>query len=481
MFSTKRRRCLLTKTDSYKLQHWEMLPEGTTGNLAYFQSRVGARFDETVFVGLQYILQEYLAGAVVTEAQIDWMRKLTSAHLGFHARTNPMWERIRVENHGRLPLRIKAVPEGTPVPVNNALMVVENLVDYAPALTTAVESLLTHVWYPSTVATLSRETFKVIKEYMEKTGPSTAGYQFKLHDFGYRGVAGDEAAGIGGFGHLVNGLGTDTLQAIEIAHDFYHSPLESIAYSVPATEHSIMSALGPDGEASIIEKMINLYPAGILSVVADTFNYYRFVEEYICKRFKAAILNRKPAGNVNATFVIRPDSITPEHPTPEALVVWTLDTLWEHFGGTMTPKGYKLLDNHVRVLWGDGINKNGIETILHGALLAGYAADNMVFGMGGGLLQKVHRDMQRFAFKSAAQKRHGLWHPVFKHTIDPSKRSFDKGKMKLIRLMTERGPEWKTVAIDEYPTNEDQMVTVFENGNLTCLWTLNDLRKNAAL
>lgn len=458
-----------------------MLPPGTTGNHAYYQSRNGAKFDTTVFTGLQYILKEYLAGQVVTQDKIDWQTKLAHNHLGPETNINPMWSHILARYGGRLPLHIKAIPEGTPVPVNNVLMTVENLDDFTAPLSTAIESLLTHVWYPSTVATLSRETFKVIKSYLLKTSDNLAGLKFMLHDFGYRSATCDEAASIGGFGHLVNGLGTDTVTAIEIAHDFYNTPLNEIAFSVPATEHSIMSAKGPAGEAEILEAFLRRYNKGIASGVADTFDYYRFVEHFVCNLFKDLILAREPDINGNCAFVTRPDSTTPKHPRPASLVVWTLETLWNTFKGHVNTKNYKVLDKHVRILWGDGITKEGIEEILTAAMVAGFSAENLVFGMGGGLLQKINRDTNRFAFKSAAQKRNGIWHNVFKYTLDASKRSFTKGRMKLIRVLTETGTEWQTVPIDEYANNEDQLVSVFNAGEITREWTLSDLRKNSAL
>lgn len=477
MFSTKRRNCFATKTDSYKLKHWEQLPDGTTHNFAYYCSRVGAKFPETTFVGLQYLLKEYLEGEVVTRDTIEWLNRLEHFHLG-PSRKNPMWLSIIQNCGGRLPLRIRAVPEGIPVPTGNVLMTVENLTDDTAPLATSVESLLTHVWYPSTVASLSRETFKVIKRFMEETHGNTLGYQFKLHDFGYRGVSSDESSAIGGFGHLVNGLGTDTLTAIEMAHDFYKAPLETIAFSVPATEHSIMTSQGKEGELNVTQEFMRKYPTGIISCVADSFDYYRFVEFYVGTQLRTEILNRKPDQNGNAVFVIRPDSVTDLHPTPEDLVEWTLWALWRDFSGTSSPRGYKVLNPRVRVLWGDGITLEGITKILQRAKDAGFSADNLVFGMGGGLLQKVNRDTQRFAFKSAAQKRNHLWHPVFKHTIDPSKRSFDRGRMKLIKV---EGEGWKTVAIDEYPQNEDQLFTVFDYGTITKEYNLSSLRTNAAL
>lgn len=479
MFTTHRRNNIITKTDSYKLLHWAMYPPGTTHVYSYFESRNGARFPETVFAGLQYILKEYLVGKVVTKDRIEWAAELTQAHLGNRDYFNfEMWNHILKKYGGRLPIRIKAVQEGTPVPVSNALLVIENLDDLCAPLTNGLESLLTHVWHASTVASLSRETFKMIKKHLEASSDNLSGLKFMLHDFGYRGCSGDESSSVGGFGHLINGLGTDTVPAIEIAHDFYNANLAEIAYSVPATEHSIMTSMGESGESFIIKNLLDKFPRGILSVVADSYDIYRFVGEYVCKTFKDRIMTREPDANGNCAFVVRPDSISQMHKTPAEQVVWILQTLWSSFSGHVNNKSKLVLDKHVRVLWGDGIDKDGINEILTAVVEAGFSAENMVFGMGGGLLQKINRDTQRSAFKSCAQKRGGMWHDIQKKPLDPSKIS-KKGRLKLVRRFDAHAAVYLTVPEDA--PGEDLLETVFENGELHRDMTLAQIRENAKL
>jgi nicotinamide phosphoribosyltransferase len=261
---------------------------------------------------------------------------------------------------------------------------VENTDPSAYWLTNFVESLLTHVWYPSTVATLSRHTKEVIAQFLKNTADSQDGLPFMLHDFGYRGASSDETAAIGGAAHLVNFMGTDTLPAMVLAHETYGADYESLAFSVPATEHSVMTALGSEGEYSIVHQLLQDHPTGILSVVADSYNIYRFVEEISNDTWlRTEILER------DGVFVVRPDSTTPRHPTPETLTEWIVTRLGEAFGTTTNSKGFKVLDPHVRVLWGDGIDPHGIANILGRLQLAGYSAENMVFGMGGGLLSSA--------------------------------------------------------------------------------------------
>lgn len=467
----------MTQTDSYKMGgHWNMYPEGTENVYSYFESRKGAKFDKTVFFGLQYILKKYLVGKVVTREKIEQAALIAKAHFGSEAFFNRKgWEHILNKYDGKLPLRIKAVPEGMPVTVNNILMSVELPKDdkNVAFLTNYVESVLTHVWYPSTVASLSRATKEMFKAFLDRTSDNAAAIMFMLHDFGYRGATTDEAAGIGGAAHLINFLGTDTLPAMEFAMDYYSASLDGLAYSVAATEHSIMTARGPNGEDAILDDLLNKYPKGILSVVSDSYDIYNFVENLVCKKYKNRILARE------GVFVVRPDSISPIHPTPEGETLWIVQTLANHFGYTMNSKGFMVLNPKVRALWGDGIDKDGIEKILTVLEANGFSAENMVFGMGGGLLQKVNRDTQRFAFKSSAQCRNGNWYDIYKLPKDLSKAS-KRGRLAL--LYDPAFKVFETVKVNEIPAGRtDILATVFENGELVKEYTFAEIRNNAAL
>jgi nicotinamide phosphoribosyltransferase len=356
-------------------------------------------------------------------------------------------------------------------------MTVENTDAKCYWLTNAIESLLTHIWYSSTVATLSRETKRIIKTYLEKTTNNLAGLDFMLHDFGYRGVSSDESAEIGGAAHLINFLGTDTVPAIKLIQEYYNGnkDFSGIGYSVAATEHSIQTSRGPEGEPQIVSDLLDNYPEGILSVVADSYDIYNFVSNFVCKQFKDRILKR------NGTFVIRPDSITPTHDTPESEMVWILETLWMNIGGTTNDKGYKVINPKIKLLWGDGIDINGIELILKAVELAGFSVENIAtFGMGGGLLQKINRDTQRFAFKASAQCRGGMWFDVFKSPKDNTKVS-KRGKLKLIHTIGAHGKYYKTVNVQEQTPESDELVTVFENGVLLKDYSFNEIRERAKL
>jgi nicotinamide phosphoribosyltransferase len=309
----------------------------------------------------------------------------------------------------------------------------------------------------------------MIAGFLDRTSDNPAAISFMLHDFGYRGATTDEAAGIGGAAHIINFLGTDTVPAMEFAMDYYDAPLDGLAYSIAATEHSIATARGIEGEDAILDDLLNKYTTGGLATVADSFDVYNYVENLVCKKYKNRILNRE------GFFVVRPDSITPLHPTPEAETLWIVQTVANHFGYTYNSKSFMVINPKIRVLWGDGIDKDGIEKILTTLATAGFAAENVAFGMGGGLLQKVNRDTQRFAFKSSAQCRGGVWHDIFKMPKDLSKAS-KKGRLAL----TKEGNTFNTVR-QELAKGNDILETVFENGEIVKEITFDTVRKNAAL
>jgi nicotinamide phosphoribosyltransferase len=464
---------LILSTDSYKQTHWKMYPPGTEYVYSYYEARKGAKWDHTVFFGLQSIL-ERLAGVAVTQADLDEAAAIAEVHFGDPATFNRAgWQHIINVHGGRLPLEIRAVPEGKRIPNSNVLMTVVNTDPECFWLTNYVESYLTHVWYPSTVATLSHEVKRNLVNYLRVQGSDPNMVNFMLHDFGYRGATTDAAAAIGGAAHLVNFMGTDTLPAMALAMKSYSADLNSLAFSVPATEHSVMTALGREGELDVLDQIISQYPSGILSVVADSYNIYDFVKAVVDR--KDQILDR------GGRFVVRPDSITAKHETPEALTLWIVEALWDGFGGTYTPANFRVLNDQVRVLWGDGIDSEGINSIVYHLHQNGYAAENMVFGMGGGLLQKVNRDTQRFAFKSSAQYRDGAWHDVQKDPLDPSKAS-KAGRLMLIHPVGER---YRTVRKDDLRDAdrgyEDLLETVFLNGEIVRHQNFSDIRANAVV
>ena len=473
---------IILDSDSYKVNHFNVLRPGTEVIYSYFEARKGAEYDDAVFFGLQPLLDR-LQGVVITQDLIDQTAIKIKAHFfgndTFFNREG--WEYIANELGGKLPIRIKAVPEGTVVPINNVMMTVENTDEKCAWLTNYLETYLSRIWYPITVATKSYQTKKILKRYLDDTADADFLLPFMLHDFGSRGVNTFEGAGLGGAAHLVNFVGTDTMAALDYAVEYYDADINTLGYSVFATEHSVMTAGGPEGEMDIVQDCFDKNPVGIISLVADSYDYYNFVKQ-IGGRFKEQTIARNAnAGDIPTKVVIRPDSITPDHQTPEELVVWTYQQLEKDFGVTMNTKGYKELHPAVGVIWGDGIDTKGIERILEALKQAGYSTGTQIFGMGGCLLQRLNRDTMRHAFKCSAQKRNGEWIDIQKNPLDQSKKS----KAGRLGLYLGKDGVANTYRIDDLKHAAhgpvDHLVTVFENGEIKVKYTFDEIRENAKL
>ncbi len=295
---------ICTASDSYKFQHWNMYPYGTNRVYSYFESRLGAEFPKTVFFGLQYFLKEFLVGKVVTEEKINKAQARLDAHLAPGAFYVDGWKHILNNREGRLPVSIYAVKEGCAVDVSNVLMVVDNNDSKSVWLTNYLETLLSNIWAPSTVATLSYFVKKDMEQFLGRTSDNPEAINFMLHDFGCRSVSSPMSAAVEGAGHLINFLGTDTVPAIDVIMDYYNMT-DMPAFSVPATEHSIMTSLGRAGEMDLMGQLLDKYPTGILSVVIDSYDYREFIEESF-KQYGEKILNR------DGKLVFRPDSGPPQ-------------------------------------------------------------------------------------------------------------------------------------------------------------------------
>ena len=456
--------CLLT--DSYKVTHHYFYPKGTEKIYSYLESRVGAEFNKTIFYGLQYIIKKYLEGQIVTGEKIDEADKLMAAHLGEGIFNRAGWEYILDKHDGKLPIEIKAVAEGTPVDVSNVLMTVENTDKKSYWLPNYLESLLLQVWYPSTVATLSAEVRKLSNFYLEVTGSCKENLDFMLHDFGYRGSSSTESSMLSGSAHLLSFSGTDTIPALTIPENYYNDS-DVYGFSVQATEHSVMTSLGPEGELSQILNVIDNAKDGVLSMVIDSYNYRNFLTEAGRSggELNNAILNFLDVEGNKVVF--RPDSGEPVSTTIDCL-----NLLSDGFGSHLTDDGYKVFDLNIGLLWGDGLNYHKIRDILFAMKSNGWAAENIIFGMGGGLHTAVNRDTQRNAFKCSAQLRDGQWHDIFKNPLDSSKKS-KTGRFKLIN----DNNSFKTVSIDA--DGEDCLQTVFRNGELLIDDKFRDIKARA--
>lgn len=450
-------------TDSYKVSHYRQYPPGTQQVFSYFEARSGAQFPDVVFFGLQYFLETYLAGSVVTQDKIDAADELLRGHFGNSVFHRAGWERVLNKHGGRLPIIIKAVPEGTVLSPGNVLMTVENTDDEAYWLTNYLETLLVQVWYGSTVATQSRAMKAVILNALEETGDPGL-IDFKLHDFGFRGVTCPEQSALGCAAHLVNFRGTDTLTGLMLARKVYGC--EMAGFSIPAAEHSTITSWGEAHEVDAMRNMLTQYPTGLVACVSDSFDIFKACSELWGGVLKETVLAR------DGVLVVRPDS-----GDPPTIVVEVLRRLGEAFGSTTNTKGFRVLHPKVRVIQGDGIDFAMLRKILDAVRDAGWSADNIAFGSGGGLLQKLNRDTERFAFKCSSAVVNGQERDVFKRPITDGGKSSKAGRLKLIR---EANGAYRTVRAYELPDQPDQLVEVFRNGEITRRWSFDEIRAAAS-
>lgn len=457
---------ILLNTDSYKVSMWKQYPAGTTGVYSYIESR-GGRFDKTLFFGLQAFIKEYLLDPI-TQEDIDIAATILETHGEPFNREG--WEYILKEHNGYLPVVIRAVPEGTVVPVKNVLVTIENTDPKCFWLTTYLETaLLRAVWYPTTVATQSKSIKNVIAEYLERTGDIN-GINFKLHDFGARGVSSCESAGLGGAAHLVNFMGTDTISGLLTAREYYNAGIAG--FSIPAAEHSTITSWGRDGEVDAYRNMLQQFakPGSILAVVSDSYDVFNAADKLWGEELKAEIVAS------GATLVIRPDS-----GDPEAVCVKLIKILDKKFGHTINDKGYKVLNN-VRLIQGDGVDERVIRNILGHFNVLGYSADNIAFGMGGALLQQLDRDTQKFAMKCSSAQINGEWVDVMK---DPITDAGKKSKAGRVTLWKNGGEYASGVTPPSGWTDRgfggwtEAMQTVFRDGQLIREYTFDEVRANS--
>ncbi len=455
---------ILLKTDSYKFSHHVQYPEGTENVYSYFESRMGAKFHETVFFGLQAYIKKFLQGVVVTKEKLELAKAFADAHVGPNIFNYEGWKHILEAHGGKLPIRIKAVPEGTPVTVSNVLMTIENTDPKCFWLTNYLETLLVQVWYASTVATLSRDNKKNILKYLEETG-DPAGLMFKCHDFGYRGVSSDESAMFGGAAHLVNFMGTDTVAGILFAQAYYGAGMAG--FSIPASEHSTITSWGREGEAQAMKNMLVKYKdSPLVACVSDSWDIENACGNIWGGELKELVLEHK------GTLVVRPDSGNPLKIVPQIISL-----LGDKFGFVRNAKGFLVLNEHVRVIQGDGITNETIPQILEVLKKQGISADNIAFGSGGGLLQQVNRDTQRFAFKCSSVVVNGQERDVYKNPVTDHTKASKRGRLALVK---ENG-EWNTVLEKELNGRKNYLETVFENGELVKEITFDEVRANAAI
>lgn len=456
------RTSIILNTDSYKASHFKQYPSGAEQVSSYIEARHGEELSPyTVFAGAQYFFKEVLSKPISADDIAEAKEIFTGHGVPFN---EPGWRHILNAHGGFLPLDIQALPEGTVTPRGTALMQVANTDPAVPWLTSYIETaLLRAVWYPTTVATVSWRARGIIKRFLDDTCDDPEGQiAFKFHDFGARGVSSLESAGIGGVAHLMNFRGTDNVEALLVARRFYHCAMAG--FSIPAAEHSTITAWGREHEAEAYENMLDQFGQGALvAVVSDSYDLNHAVSNLWGGTLKDKVLA------MTATLVIRPDSGNPQH-----IVLETLRRLMAGFGYAQNSKGYAVLHPKVRVIQGDGVNLASIAEILQVLKDNKISAENVAFGMGGGLLQQINRDTLRFAMKANAIKVNGQWRDVSKDPItDPAKRS-KAGRLGVVH----EGGAWQTLRVEDIVVQglDDRLHTVWRDGHLLRDDTLDEIR-----
>lgn len=473
-------------TDGYKVDHRNQYPSGTElvySNWTPRKSRL-EKVDEVVFFGLQYFIKKYLQedfdqnffNRPKTEVVKEYERRINT-YLGPGAIDFTHVEALH--DLGYLPIEIKALPEGTLIPLRTPMFTIQNTLPEFFWITNFLETIMSCIiWMPCTSATTAYQYRKLLQDYAIQTGGDLEFVPWQGHDFSFRGMAGLEAAMMSGAGHLLSFTGTDTIPAIDFLEDYYKADAdkELIGGSVPATEHSVMCMGTQEGEIDTFKTLINeTYPNGIVSIVSDTWDFWKVITEYV-PQLKNDILHR------DGKVVIRPDSGDPvkiicgdpDAPVGSPEHKGAVQCLWETFGGSISFTGHKILDPHIGLIYGDSITLERCRAICEGLQARGFASTNVVFGIGSYTYQYTTRDTFGFAMKATYGEVNGHGREIFKDpkTDDGTKRSA-RGLLKIDKV------DGKLEMLDGATKEEELqglLKTTFKNGELIREQSLNEIR-----
>lgn len=487
----------VTQKDGYKADHRSQYPKGTQLVYSNFTPRsvkymltIPAVDDKIVVFGLQYFCKWYL----MEQWKINFFDKPKDEVLKKYKRriNNYLGEGAITFDHiadlhdlGFLPIRIKALPEGAVVNARIPVLTIENTLDKFFWLTNFFETVMScMLWKPSTSATTARKYRTLLNDWAERTGGDKDFVQFQGHDFGMRGMAGLQDAQMSGAGHLLSFTGTDTIPAIDFLEDYYNadSDKELVGCSVPATEHSVMCMGGMDDELETFKNLItNTYPNGVISIVSDTWDYWAVLTDFLPK-LKDVIMART-GGVVGDKVVIRPDSGDPADIICGVMALGgntpqekgSIELLWETFGGTINDKGYKVLDPHIGLIYGDSITLERANDICKRLKVRGFASTNVVFGIGSFTYEYVTRDSLGWAMKATAGTINGNDVEIFK---DPKT---DDGMKKSAKgfMMIEQDENGEYVLKDQvhrFDTELGCLEDVFVDGDLVRDESLSEIR-----
>jgi len=444
-------------SDSYKYMHKVQYPFGVTKAVAYGEAR-GSEIEgieDVVVFGLQFYLKNL--ELLTTLSDVEVAKTMLTNHMGNFNYED--WKFIATNLGGKLPIKIRAVEEGTIVKTGEVIFTIENTHPRFFWLPNFIETYLMRVWKPTTIATVSREYKKILKENMLRTCDSLNGLPFMVHDFSSRSGSCGEDSVLGASGHLLNFLGTDTVLSLFALKYVYNE--ECAGFSVYATEHSTTTSHGRENEKQAYEHIINSCETSICSMVMDSYDVENAIENIMGNELIDLVENG------NKTIVFRLDS----GDTVE-IVSTIFNIMLKKFSWYVNTKGYKVF-NKVKILQGDGVNFKTMKAILKNMEEMKISTDCIVFGIGSELCHKFNRDTFKFAIKMCSiLHASGQWADVYK---DP-KNSFKKSKKGLLGLNS----EFKTVKFDtyeEFSSDSNFCRVVFDNGVITRNFTLSEIRE----
>jgi len=475
------------RTDFYKISHPFQYPPGTQrvySNYTARKSRLQG-IEEMVFFGLQYFIKAYLMEDMQRNFFCQSKYKVMKAYerrIKNSIGPLPTYEHVAsLHDLGYLPIRIKALPEGSLVPMRVPCLTIVNTFDEFYWLTNFFETLMScSIWQACTSATLAHEYRKLLNHYAEETGMPPEFVQWQAHDFSFRGMSSFESAVLSGMGHLLSFTGTDTIPAIDGLEQYYNADCEKelVGGSVAATEHSVMCSGRKDGEFDTFKRLLTeVHPKGILSVVSDTWDLFSVLTK-ILPSLKSEIMAR------DGKLVIRPDSGDPvqiicgnPHGISEADRKGVVECLWDVFGGTTNAKGYRVLDSHVGAIYGDSINLSRAKEISERLKAKGFASQ-VVLGVGSFTFQFNTRDTFGTAIKATWVQINGQAMDIFKDPITD-----DGMKKSATGLLCVRKEGGKFVLYDKCTPEQEregELRTVFDDGNLIVDDTLANIRARLA-
>jgi nicotinamide phosphoribosyltransferase len=517
-------------TDGYKLGHKLMYPTGLTKLYSNLTPRSNKHFQDAtegaVVFGIQYFVKKYLVDEFNNnffnrpeETVVEEYDKLLCNFLGRETAKMIGTDHIRaLHKLGYLPIRIKALEEGTYCPMGVPMLTITNTHRDFAWLTNYLETLLSNaLWKPINSATTADVFKRELMRHAIKTGfydsrnPQNLG--FLCHDFSMRGMSGVEDAIVSGMGHLTSWNGSETVPAV-VAANYYYNSGYNCAGTIPATEHSIecANAVSEDGtpnDEAYFAEMLKRFPNGYISIVSDGFDYWNVIENIVPK-YKKEIMGR------NGRVVIRPDSGDPvdiicglnSNPNYEFMDTmggylyrtkgsneeWSKCTIGEYygtyeylyivFGGTINKQGYRVLDDHIGVIYGDAINMKRQRMIYKRLEDKKFAATNLVLGIGSFTYQCATRDNLGIAMKATyceIEETFGEVAAIIKKNIfkDP-KTVVGMPKKSLRGLITvDYDKDNNIVAIDQVSEQSEKcglLKPIFENGKILHYVTLDDIR-----